>query len=75
MGNKELLPVLKRQIIVPSTAAVTRSGEGSAVLLKNGEILFTYYESENTVEDGKPERRNLASLKMLILKQENTVYQ
>jgi hypothetical protein len=40
--NKELMPVLKRQIIVPSTAAVTRSGEGSAVLLKNGEILFIY---------------------------------
>ncbi len=41
-NNKILLPDLKRQIIVQSTAAVTRAGEGSASLLKNGKILLVY---------------------------------
>ncbi len=40
--KKDLLPVLKKQIIVPPTAASKRSGEGSAVLLKNDEILLIY---------------------------------
>ncbi len=40
--NKNLLPSIKKQIIVPPSEAEPRSGEGSAVLLKNGEILFIY---------------------------------
>lgn len=40
--NKTILPALKKQIIVPPTNANTRSGEGSSVLLKNGEILLVY---------------------------------
>lgn len=42
MKNKKLLSSLKKQIIVPTTSANTRSGEGSAILLKNGEILLIY---------------------------------
>jgi Neuraminidase (sialidase) len=42
MSDNALLQVLKKQIIVPSTAAVTRAGEGSAALLNNGEILLVY---------------------------------
>ncbi len=42
MNDNALLQVLKKQIIMPHTPAVTRSGEGSAVLLKNGNILLIY---------------------------------
>lgn len=35
-----------------------------SILFSDAEIFLTYYQSENTLKDGKPERRNLASLEM-----------
>jgi len=46
----------------------------TSMLFFGGEILLTYYESENSVKDGKPVRRPLASLKMQLLDLE-TIYQ
>ena len=42
MDNSQLVPVLKRQIIVPHTPDLPRSGEGSAIVLKDGSILMIY---------------------------------
>ncbi|MEI6165638.1 MAG: sialidase family protein [bacterium] len=39
----------------------------TSILFIDHQILLTYYESNNTVKDGKPYRENLASLKMQIL--------
>ena len=39
----------------------------TSMLFFGREILLTYYESENSIKDGKPERRSLASLKMQLL--------
>jgi hypothetical protein len=36
----------------------------TSILFLKDKILLTYYESENTIQDGKEVRRNLASMKM-----------
>lgn len=40
--DKDLLSAFEKKIIVRSSAAVPRAGEGSAVLLKNEEVLLIY---------------------------------
>jgi len=42
MNNTNLLPALSRGIIVPHSAEIPRSGEGSAIVLKDGRILIIY---------------------------------
>jgi len=39
----------------------------TSMLFFENKLLLTYYESENSIQDGKPVRRALASLKMQIL--------
>ena len=39
----------------------------TSMLFFDKKLLLTYHESENSIKDGKPVRRALASLKMLLL--------
>jgi len=42
MNESDLLPSIQRQILIPHTDAVPRSGEGTAVLRRDGSILLVH---------------------------------